>query len=375
MYNARNELATFSSRWARHVSTTLILLVTFGVVIPSDQRNGLPFGVGVNAAIAANAPLANDIHFDDNAIQSAVDKVAEAALKDNASLKNPYSNEAPSFYPAPLEPSHNPSSGAKIILGKYLFNDPALSTNNSTSCATCHQPDRHFTDGRSTALGATGETHTLNTPTLYNVAFNASFGWRDLGITNLEQQHLIPLTNQNPIEMGYSEERLKEIAQQDNYQQLFRAAFPNQKISTETLIMAIAAYVRSIRAPISPFDRWVFYDDSQALSTQQKQGMDLFFSERLGCAHCHASINFGGSVKHRVQQASPVFHHTGSGPGDFRAPTLRQVAHTAPYMHNGSLSSLGEVIDHYQQVEVTRVPNFTLTDTEKNALIAFLHAL
>ncbi|MEM9623018.1 MAG: cytochrome c peroxidase, partial [Pseudomonadota bacterium] len=282
----------------------------------------------------------------------------------------------PDFYPAPLIPADNQPTPARIQLGKRLFGEPLLSDTGDFSCATCHQPDRHFTDGRTTAIGATGAAHRFNTPTLYNVAFNASYGWTDTGTTTLEDQHLIPLQNRQPVEMGYRPELLQALLVQPDYAAAFAEAYTD-KPDTSHLVKAIAAYVRTLRAPVSAFDKLLFYDDASNFGAREQTGMGLFFSPRLGCATCHASINFSGPVKHEQAQAAPVLHVTGVGGGGeaFRAPSLRQVARTAPYMHDGSLATLAEVLTHYEQVSLPDIPDFMLTEKERDALIAFLEAL
>lgn len=281
------------------------------------------------------------------------------------------------FYPAPLVPADNPSTVEKVALGERLFSEPALSVTGNFSCASCHQPDQHFTDRLPVAIGATGEPHTRNTPTLYNVAFNASLNWDDQGITQLEDQHLIPLLNDDPVEMGYDETLLKALLKDPAYASAFGEAFPGRTITTRELAQAIAAYVRTIRAPVSAFDRYLFFDQQSALSDEARAGMALFFSDRTGCSHCHASLNFSGAVVHEFQQAPPVFHITGVGGSEhaFRAPTLRAIRHTEPYMHDGSLASLSAVLDHYQSTQAERVPQFRLTAKEAAQLIAFLESL
>ncbi len=283
---------------------------------------------------------------------------------------------AEEFYPAPLTPADNPSTPAKVALGKRLFSETALSVTGAYSCASCHQPDKDFTDGLARAVGATGQLHEFNTPTLYNVAFNASLGWTDQGLHTLEQQHLVPLQNTSPVEMGYQPHMLSKLAADADYRQAFQAVFaapPN----TADVVRAIASYVRTLRAPQSAFDRYLFFDDTGEFGAQQRHGMQLFFSPRLGCSECHASLSFSGPVQHTLQQAQPAFHVTAVGGASraFRAPTLRRVAHTAPYMHNGSLKTLHAVLQHYQQVRVERVPEFTLSTEEQQALLAFLRSL
>lgn len=279
------------------------------------------------------------------------------------------------WLPALIEPEDNPSSTAKIELGQILFNDTRLSGNGTYSCATCHKPANHFTDGLDVAVGATGELHSRNTPTLYNVAYHASFGWEDSALTSLEEQHLVPLTNDAPIEMGFMPSSLEKIEQA--YGARIQQAFPNETLSLQLIIKAIAAYVRTIRAPESAWDRYVYFDERSAISAEAKAGMTLFFSDRLGCSHCHGSFNFSGPLKHELEQAEPVFHHTGVAASQlsFRAPTLRAIKHTAPYMHAGQLKTLEDVINHYENTDSERVPNFVLSAQERLELISFLESL
>jgi cytochrome c peroxidase len=300
-------------------------------------------------------------------------------------LASPVANsQAPgrAWLPAPLEPRNNPSSAEKVALGKRLFNDPALSQTRQYSCASCHQPDSHFTDGRPLALGATGDVHSRHTPTLYNSAYNASFGWDDRGLNTLEAQHLIPLLNQDPIEMGFSTESLDIIKATTGYRADFGRAFPAEgpladAITLDNLIKAIASYVRTIRPPLSAWDNYLYYDKQSAMSDDAKAGMSLFFSQRLGCSHCHSSFNFSGPVQHAQETAPPVFHNTRVAGSNlaFRAPTLRAIRHTAPYMHAGQFASLRDVLHHYENTHADRVPRFRLSESERIALIAFLEAL
>ena len=148
-------------------------------------------------------------------------------------------------------------------------------------------------------------------------------------------------------------------------------------ISTDHVVKALASYVRTLVAPPSPFDAYVFDDDKSVMSPAALAGMTLFFSARLGCAQCHASLTLSGPISHAVTQAPPVFHVTAvSGSARaFRAPTLRMVRATAPYMHDGSLATLGDVIDHYQTAQLERVPAFSLSAAERTQLIAFLETL
>jgi cytochrome c peroxidase len=262
-------------------------------------------------------------------------------------------------------------------LGKRLFSEPLLSAGGVYSCASCHQPERHFTDGRPRAIGAGGATLVHNTPTLYYAGFSSSLGWQANGALTLEQQHQTPLFSNSPLEMGFSEENLAELSLDDNYLQQFAAAFPDDDISNTSVIRALASYVRTIVPAPSAFDAYLFDDDQQALSAMAVAGMKLFFSPRLGCSNCHASLAFSGPISHVLQQTPPAFHATGVGASGaaFRAPTLRRVADTAPYMHDGSMATLQQVLQHYQNVTAKHVPKFTLSADEQGQVIAFLRTL
>ena len=281
------------------------------------------------------------------------------------------------YFPSPLIPTDNPLTPAKVQLGHRLFNETALSVNGTYSCGSCHRPEHHFTDGLARAVGATGEQHPRNTPSLYNVAFNASFGWMDQGLTLLEQQHRVPLFNNAPLEMGYDDSRLQALAKDPTYIAQFSAAFADGALSTENVTKALASYLRTLIAPVSAFDRYLFEDDPSGMSDSAIAGLELFFSPRLGCAQCHASFNLSGPINHAFQASEAVFHITGVGGVDvaFRAPSLRMIKYTAPYMHDGSLATLDEVVEHYQRVQVERVPVFDLTADEQRQLIAFLESL
>jgi len=281
------------------------------------------------------------------------------------------------FLPPPLTPDDNPITAQKVALGKALFSDTRLSANNTYSCASCHKPEQHFTDGLPRAVNMFGEELAFNTPTLYNTAYNSSYGWTDQGVLSLEAQHSRPLFNTTPIEMGFGETGLALLQEDKNYPARFAAAFDSRQITTERIINALASYVRSLRPPANAFDDLLFNDNRSALSADATAGMALFFSEALGCSTCHASLTFSGPISHAEVRTEPAFHVTGVGDSHmaFRAPTLRAVAHTGPYMHDGSLQSLEQVVDHYRDSELDNLPRFSLTDKQKNQIVEFLKSL
>jgi cytochrome c peroxidase len=279
--------------------------------------------------------------------------------------------------PTPIIPADNPMTPAKAALGKRLFHDNRLSVTGTYSCATCHQPDRHFTDGLPRAIGALGDSLPFNTPTLYFSAFNASLGWLEGAPTTLEEQHHRPLFNTRPVELGFGAAQLAALGADPGYRKAFAAAFGDNAVNTANLVKALATHVRSLAAPQTAFDHYLFGDDDSGMSVDAKAGMELFFSPRVGCSLCHASLAMSGPITHSVQRAAPVFHVMGVGGSTmaFRAPTLRYVQHTAPYMHDGSMASLQEVLAHYEARPSTRVPAFSLTPRERSQLLAFLQTL
>ena len=295
-----------------------------------------------------------------------------------------YEWHLPRGFPEPAVPADNPMSAAKVALGARLFSDTRLSISGRLSCASCHSPERAFTDGRVTPLGAQGDALPLNAPTLLNAAYNASLGWRDPAIRTLEQQMRGPLFNEHPRELGIAGREAdveRTLAADADVARAFAAAFPGSAtpVSMDNVIRAIAAYERTLVTANSPFDRYVFAGEHDALSTVQKRGMDLFFSVRSGCSSCHTGINFAGPwVDRDTPSAPPAFADAGTG-GLMRVPTLRNVARTAPYMHDGRFATLDAVLDHYEKLAVRapdeRLERQALTTEERAALREFLYSL
>ena len=318
----------------------------------------------------------------------------------------------PAGFPAPLVPSDNPITAAKAELGRHLFYDTRLSVNEKYSCASCHIQARAFTDGRVRAVGATGQLHRHNTMAIANAAYSASFGWNDPKLVRLEDQLRIPLFGIKPVEMGLTDplppQLVQALARDAYYGSAFVRAFPGERpmIDAQHIIKALASFVRTIVSYRSPLDRLLFADDHTALDATAQRGMRLFFSSRLACASCHAGVNLGGPLRtHDAPRISPVLRNNGlydvdgkgSYPvgdtgaiehthrardmGAFRIPTLRNIALTAPYMHDGTLPTLDAVLDHYARgghsgrYRSAQVRGFTLTQQERRDLLAFLNAL
>jgi cytochrome c peroxidase len=328
----------------------------------------------------------------------------------------------PEGVPLPAVPADNPMSDAKVELGRHLFYERRLSVTGSISCATCHIQSLAFTDGRARSVGATGEMHPRGSMTLVNAAYAGRLTWANHLLDTLEVQALTPMFGEQPVEMGMAgreEEIVRSLRDDEYYAKAFRTAFPGDQDpwSVLNVVRALASFVRTIVSFDSPYDRWL-RGDHGALEPEQVRGMDLFFSERLECFHCHGGFNFTDSSTHANSLVESVgFHNNGlynidaSGAyppentglydltgerrdmGRFKAPSLRNIAVTAPYMHDGSIRTLPEVLEHYERGgrvipdgpyagDGSRNPyrsefvrGFTLTAQERADLLAFLDSL
>jgi cytochrome c peroxidase len=288
----------------------------------------------------------------------------------------PYQWNLPPGFPTPRVPADNPITQEKVALGRYLFYDTRLSINGTYSCATCHQQERAFTDGRVVGIGATGEVLPRNSMSLANVAYSPVLTWANPNVRSLERQALIPMFNETPIELGLTGiegEVLNQLRADPRYQQLFRAAFPADAdpFTLTSITKAIASFQRTLISGRAPYDRYRNGDQS-AVSESVKRGEALFFSERLECFHCHAGFTFTSAVDFVGLFSREIGYHntglyniggTGAYPpdntglfefsgkpedmGKFKAPTLRNIELTAPYMHDGSIQTLDEALDHY----------------------------
>ncbi len=300
-----------------------------------------------------------------------------------------YRWDLPPGFPPPRVPAGNPMSEAKAVLGKRLFFDTRLSVTGQYSCASCHRPESAFTDGRARAVGATGRRLNHNAMSLVNVAYAVSFGWTNAGFDSLEAQMRRPLFNQHPVEIGLRGREaalLRELAADPAVRAGFAQAFPGSAnpISLGHLIQAIACYERTLVFARSVFDRYIFDDDQSALTGAAKRGMALFFGPRLACAQCHFGLNLAGPAAIAGKPPpAPIFADTGTQ-GRFKVPGLRNVALTAPYMHDGRFVDLRSVLDHYEHIERDRAPGETLDPRlrtfhlavgEKQDLIDFLESL
>ena len=323
----------------------------------------------------------------------------------------------PAGFSPPAVPESNVMNAAKVELGRRLFYDTRLSVNGQGSCGSCHQQRLAFTDGRSQAIGVTGERHERSSMSLVNVAYNRNYTWASRDVRTLEQQIRIPLFNEDPVELGLSGREnalLADLNSSHSYSTQFEQAFPlsAEPVRLENTIKALASFVRTIISAESAFDRLLYLDDQTGMSESAMHGMRLFYSDKLKCDACHQGQNLAGGQQFSDNTpAEAEFHNTGlynvdslnrypaSDPGlriesghanddgRFRAPTLRNIAITAPYMHDGSIATLAEVIDHYAaggrstrdgKKNLRKSPlmtGFEISATQKQELISFLESL
>jgi cytochrome c peroxidase len=375
----------------------------------------------------------------------------------HAAAETPYVLDLPRGFPPPEIPADNPLTWEKVELGRLLFYDTRLSGNQTFACATCHRQELAFTDGLTNAVGSTGEIHPRGSMSLANVAYAGTLAWANPLLLSLEQQALIPMFGENPIELGLTgqEQVLFDRLRADaRYRRLFAEAFPGvaDPFTLGTITKALASFQRTLISGNSPYDRYALGFDDDAISAAAKRGEALFFDAEYGsgtlreCSHCHGGFNFTASVDHANVIAERPMHNNGlynlrcadlglpdielpqcettpparqcdgTGPqamgcyppdntgafsvsgntsdmGKFKAPTLRNIAVTGPYMHDGSIATLDEVLDHYSAGGRTIsdgpyagvgaespargqfILHFNLTERQRGDLLAFLEAL
>ncbi|MCG8516367.1 MAG: di-heme enzyme [Pseudomonadales bacterium] len=347
----------------------------------------------------------------------------ETTFDDQGATATAFDWRLPAGTPLPLEPLDNPMTEAKFQLGRHLFYDRRLSGNGTQACADCHLQAQGFSDGLVTPTGSTGEIHPRNAQPLLNVAYHATLTWANPSLLTLEQQILVPLFGETPVEQGINDDNLETVLtrlrDEPVYPPLFEAAFPGRGsvIDMAAVVKALASFVRGMVSFDSAFDRYE-RGDLQALDASARRGRALFFSEQLECFHCHGGYHLSDSTLDRTMSfIERPFHNTGlfniggrgdypadnqglfeitgdpSDMGKFRAPTLRNITLTAPYMHDGSMADLAEVIEFYaaggRHIAVgpeagdgrqnpfkdSFVNGFELSQQDQEDLIAFLNSL
>ncbi|MBN9160741.1 MAG: di-heme enzyme [Myxococcales bacterium 68-20] len=333
----------------------------------------------------------------------------------------------PADIPRPVVPAENPMTHAKVALGRRLFYDRRLSSNGKVSCATCHVQRFAFASGAKNPVGVDGQPHPRNAPSLANAGYHARYNWAAPSLASLEAQIRGPLFGEGAptVEMGLTTDAVRAAAlaalrADDRYRALLAEAFPeSDELGWDEIIRAIASFERALVSMNAPIDRFR-RGDTSAMSYAAMRGVEIFNTDYKGavCHHCHNGITFTNDVTHERAPFDEVVYTnvglynvggTGAYPagnqglfevtdnpadrGKFRTPSLRNASVTGPYMHDGSVATLVEVIDHYQRGgrlidegplagDGRESPNkerglggMTLDDDDVRDLIAFLDAL
>lgn len=296
--------------------------------------------------------------------------------------------------------SHQPVP-ARARLGRWLFYDTRLSSDRSISCATCHRPEFAFSEPRPVAIGVGGQRGVRKTPGIINLAARTelpgetrdpgpTFFW-DGRATSLEQQVLAPIANTS--EMGLQHPAMiQRLSGIDGYRSYFAESFGSPDITTDRIASALADFVRTRKSGNSPYDRWSYGKDATALSREAQHGMEIFFFNGR-CATCHAGFNFSNGLFHRIgigwDAASRTFKDAGRfavskdprDMGAFKTPGLRDVEKRAPYMHDGSLATLHDVVEFYNRggqpgaPRNGRIAPLNLSQRDVDSVVAFLKSL
>lgn len=283
--------------------------------------------------------------------------------------------------PVPV-PADNPMTAEKIALGKQLYFDGRLSLDNKVSCASCHDPAKGFSNGERFATGVGGKKGGRSAPTVINSAYSTLQFW-DGRAKTLEEQALGPI--QNPIEMTMTlDDVVKRLNGIAGYKSQFKKVFGTD-VTSEGIAKAIAAYERTVVSGNAPYDKFKA-GDTKALSESAQRGMKLFFG-KAHCSACHAGPNFSDNSFHNVgvgmdkkdfDKGRADISKLSGDTGAFKTPTLREIARTAPYFHDGSAKTLEEVVDHYAKGGIPNewldeeIFNIKIAPTEKADLVKFM---
>lgn len=299
--------------------------------------------------------------------------------------ESPVQITIPHFPAYSLEAGHE-LSAEKIAVGKKLFFDPIISRNRDISCASCHLPHLAFSDGLATSVGTEGRVHNRNSPTLFNVLWQP-YLFMDGGNPTLESQVVGPIEEHREMDLPFTE-AIARVAANETYQNLFKWAF-NDDVNPFTFSLALASYERSLVSYNSAFDRFYYQGDSLALNASAQRGLALFKSAELKCADCHqlplttdfSFQNNGLKEVYLDPGRARVTNNLAEHEGQFKVATLRNITLTAPYMHDGSLASLEEVIEHYASggsnhpLKSEKIKGFAISASEKADLLEFLKSL
>ena len=285
-------------------------------------------------------------------------------------------------------PADNPLTNEKIELGRMLFFDKRLSQDNTIACASCHLAKFAFTDGKPVSTGIRGQKGGRSAPASFNRVFSSAQFWDGRAAT-LEDQSVGPFTN--PIEHGFAnyDVMMAKMMKIAGYRKLFKQVFGEETITVDNVGKAIASFQRTVLSGNSPADRFDQGQEEGAISAEAQHGL-LLFREKARCTKCHSGFNFTDEKFHnlgigwddnKVDLGRYMVTKNPEDIGAFKAPTLREIARSGPYMHDGRFKTLEEVVNFYNQGGVKNphqdplIIPLELTDQEKHDLVAFLHTL
>ncbi|NND77009.1 MAG: cytochrome-c peroxidase [Flavobacteriales bacterium] len=294
-------------------------------------------------------------------------------------------SKLPKGFPEVIYPEGNEHTQERWALGKKLFFDPIMSDDGSISCSSCHAPELAFSDDLAMSIGVGNTLGTQNAPSLTNVAYHPYFT-RAGGVPTLEMQILVPIQEHNEFNSNIIE-IAERMSNDEEYVAMSQAAYergPDAFVITR----ALACFERSLISGNSPYDRYTFHKERTVLNVLEKEGMELFFSERAQCSSCHGGFNFtdysfqnNGLYIQYPDSGKLRFTRKESDRALFKVPSLRNNGFTAPYMHDGSIASIEEVLDHYSEGIrkhenlSSQLKAFHFSKKEKKQLIAFLGTL
>ncbi len=361
-----------SPDWRRSIAPASLLLALAGCASDPGGDEPDPTAEGSTSAASSDGEIASSGDPDDD---GSTGEEPGRVPTDPPPQPEAWEWELPPGFPVPYVPPENPMSAAKVELGRHLFYDERLSINGTVSCASCHQQELAFTDGGTVSVGATGEQTSRGSMSLANVAYASTLGWGNPTLLALEAHAVVPLFGDDPLEMGVADEAqlVGILAEDSTYLDLFELAYPEQAqpITLQHAVGSLASFQRTLISGGSPFDRWFYEGDETAISEDAKRGYDLFHHP-FGCFYCHFSFNFTDAVFFEdLPELTTPFHniglynldaqgsypqgntglhaHTGdpADMGKFKAPTLRNIMVTGPYMHDGSIETIEQVLAHY----------------------------
>ncbi|MEQ1779574.1 MAG: cytochrome c peroxidase [Nitrosomonas sp.] len=282
-------------------------------------------------------------------------------------------------------PADNAITKLRVELGKLLFYDERLSGDGSTSCGSCHVLSSAFTDGRKTSPGFNGNFGKRNAPTLANLAWSPRL-MMEGGVHSLEMQVLAPAIDTNEMNISITR-RAEELNKDERLNKLSRASY-NRDLDPYVIVRAIASFERTLISGDSRYDHFQYFNEPGALNDEETRGMELFFSDSLSCSSCHSGVFFTDNGYYNIGLYSEYedkglrrVTYNENDVGKFKVPTLRNIELTAPYMHDGSLNTLEEVIDFFNEGGLghvnqdRRIRPLHLNESQKKDLIAFLKTL